>query len=113
MTHGNPSTTLVADGVDGAVSRQGWVGEPVDLTRSPRLQLLIELAVTLSRAQTADELLSTLNASMRKAYGARCLCLISVTGQEVGHFLIDRFVDFDGRVEDGKDCEEFASPVTG
>jgi phosphoserine phosphatase RsbU/P len=113
MTPGNPPSVLLADRVDGAVSPRGWTGESVDLSRSPRLRVLVEMAETLSRAQTSEELLSSLNASMRKAYGARCLCLITVAGLEKGQYLIGRFVDFDGRAELTGADSPFAEPVTG
>jgi sigma-B regulation protein RsbU (phosphoserine phosphatase) len=97
---GISSSPHVADGLNGAASRTGWTGEAVDLSRSPRLQLLLATAETLSRAQTADELLSSLNVSMRKAYGPRCMCLISVSDLQPGRYSIKRLVDFDGKAED-------------
>jgi phosphoserine phosphatase RsbU/P len=113
MMPGIPAPALLADGADGAASRPGWTGTPVDLRHNPRLQILVELAESLSRAQTADELLTALNSSMRKAYGPRRLFLLSVEGLEVGWYRVGRLIDFDGHVEEVGEEAALSAPVQG
>src|SRR5687767_10240203 len=113
MMPGIPAPALLADGADGAASRPAWTGTPVDLRHNPRLQILVELAESLSRAQTADELLTALNSSMRKAYGPRRLFLLSVSDQPAGWYRFDRIIDFDGRTEVIDAGDRLAEPATG
>jgi sigma-B regulation protein RsbU (phosphoserine phosphatase) len=113
MTLGNPSSGYLADGADGTDSPRRWTGSAVDLAHSPRVRLLVEMAQTISRAGTADELLIALNSSMRKIYGPRRLFLLSVADLPEGWFQVVRLIDFAGRLEGVDDDVVLSKPAFG
>jgi len=113
MTPGISSTALLADGADGTAFRRDWTGSAVDLSRSARIQTLVEMSQSISRATTGDELLTALNSSMRKAYGPRRIFLLSVDGHSPGQYSVLKLLDFSGQNEDIDADPVLSQPASG